>query len=69
MKVNKEEILAMYVALDHYIHQDHDKEWKDGEAATAVIDTAVKSMKGVSTKITVPPLGNITPTLEIAQPC
>ena len=65
MKVNKEEILAMYVALDHYIHQDHDKEWKDWEAATAVIDTAVKGIKGVTTKITVPPLGNITPTLEI----
>ena len=65
-KVNKEEILAMYVALDHYIKQDHDKEWKEWEDATAVIDNAVKSIKGVTTNVTVPPLGNITPTLEIS---
>jgi len=64
-KVNKEEILAMYVALDHYVHQDHEKEWSAWEAATAVIDNAVKTIKGVSTQVTVPPLGNITPTLEI----
>lgn len=65
-KVNKEEIVAMYVALEHYINQDHDKEWKEWEAATALIENAVKAMKGVSTAVTVPPLGNITPTLEIS---
>ncbi|HEX9512500.1 MAG TPA: aminotransferase class V-fold PLP-dependent enzyme [Puia sp.] len=65
-KVNKEEILAMYVALDHYIHQDHDKEWKEWEAATAVIENAAKSVNGVATAVTVPPLGNITPTLAIS---
>jgi L-seryl-tRNA(Ser) seleniumtransferase len=54
MKVNKEEILAMYVALEHYINQDHDKEWKEWEAATALIESAVKSVNGVTTKITVP---------------
>jgi len=66
MKVNKEEILAMYVALDHFIHQDHDKEWKEWEAATAVIENAAKSVNGVSTAITVPPLGNVTPTLSVS---
>jgi len=66
MKVNKEEILAMYVALDHYIHQDHEKEWKEWEAATAVIERAVNGMKGVTTNVTVPPLGNVTPTLQIS---
>jgi len=65
-KVNKEEIVAMYVALEHYINQDHDKEWKEWEAATALIENAVKSVKGVTTVVSVPPLGNITPTLEIS---
>lgn len=65
-KVNKEEILGMYVALEKYIQQDHDKEWAAWEAATAVIDTAVKSVKGVTTSIAVPALGNVTPTLTIA---
>jgi len=65
-KVNKEEILGMYVAIERYINQDHDKEWKEWEAATAQIENAVKPVKGVTTKVTVPPLGNITPTLQIS---
>lgn len=64
-KVNKEEVLGMYVALDHYISQDHDKEWKEWEAATGVIRQAVDSVKGVTTSIKVPTLGNVTPTLQI----
>ncbi|HEY1199793.1 MAG TPA: selenocysteine synthase, partial [Niastella sp.] len=65
-KVNKEEILGMYVALDKYIKEDHKKEWKAWEAATAVIDNAAKTVSGVTTSITVPELGNVTPTLQIA---
>jgi len=65
-KVNKEEVLGMYVAIESYIKQDHEKEWKEWEAATAVIDNSVKTINGVSTKINVPPLGNITPTLSIS---
>ena len=66
MKVNKEEILGMYVALDKYISQDHDKEWKEWEEATAKIENSVKAVNGVTTKVTVPALGNTTPTLEIS---
>ena len=65
MKVNKEEILGMYVALEKYINQDHDKEWKEWESATAKIENSVKAVNGVTTKVTVPALGNTTPTLEI----
>jgi L-seryl-tRNA(Ser) seleniumtransferase len=66
MKVNKEEILAMYVALEHYINQDHDKEWKDWEKGIAHIENKLKTINGVTTSVSVPPLGNITPTLKIA---
>jgi uncharacterized pyridoxal phosphate-dependent enzyme len=66
MKVNKEEILGMYVALEGFIKQDHDKAWKVWEAATAHIQSTVKTVKGVTTNVTVPPLGNVTPTLEIS---
>jgi L-seryl-tRNA(Ser) seleniumtransferase len=65
MKVNKEEILGMYVALEKYLSYDHDKEWKNWENGIAVIENAVKPVPGDTTKVTVPPLGNITPTLEI----
>jgi len=66
MKVNKEEILAMYVALEHYINQDHDIEWKDWEKRTANVENTVKSINGVTTSVSVPKLGNSTPTLKIA---
>src|SRR5215204_6774667 len=66
MKINKEEILGMYVALEQYLQYDHDKEWKDWEKGIAHIENAVKPIKGISTKVHVPPLGNITPTLNIS---
>ena len=66
MKVNKEEIVGMYVALEHFMTTDHDKEFKTWESQIAVIDNAVKGVNGVTTKIFVPPLGNITPTLEVS---
>ncbi len=65
MKINKEEILGMYVALEKYINLDHDKVWKDWEKRIALIDNSVKSIHGVSTEIHVPPLGNHTPTLRV----
>ncbi len=65
MKINKEEILGMYVALERYLNQDHDSEWKDWEDRLAQIDRAVKSINGVTTEVHVPPLGNHTPTLRI----
>jgi L-seryl-tRNA(Ser) seleniumtransferase len=66
MKVNKEEILGMYAALDKYVKQDHDKEWKEWEARVAVIENAAKNVKGVTTEVTVPPVANHTPALRIS---
>lgn len=66
MKVNKEEVLGMYVALEQYIKRDHEKDWKEWEKRIARIESAVKPLKGITTNINVPKLGNVTPTLEIA---
>jgi L-seryl-tRNA(Ser) seleniumtransferase len=66
MKVNKEEILGMYVALEKFINEDHDKLWKTWEDGVAHIDNSVKMVSGVQTEVHVPPLGNHTPTLKIS---
>lgn len=66
MKVNKEEILGMYVALEKFINTDHDKEFKMFEERIALIDNAAKKVKGVTTSITVPPIANHTPTLNLS---
>jgi len=66
MKVNKEEMLGMYAALDKYINQDHEKEWKMWEDNVSVINDAVKNIKGVTTEVSVPPIANHTPKLKIS---
>jgi len=66
MKVNKEEIIGMYVALDSYIKRDHDKEWKMWEEQIALINNAVNNISGVTTEIIIPPVANHSPSLMIA---
>jgi L-seryl-tRNA(Ser) seleniumtransferase len=66
MKVNKEEMLGMYAALDRYVHQDHDKEWKMWEDRADLISSAVKKVDGVTVNITVPPIANHTPKVDIS---
>jgi L-seryl-tRNA(Ser) seleniumtransferase len=66
MKINKEEILGMYVALEQYIKRDHNKEWKEWEKSIAYIENAAKSVAGVKTRVYVPELGNVTPTLAVS---
>src|ERR1044072_8744767 len=55
-KVNKEEILGMYIALENYLATDHDKEWKNWEAGIAYIEDAVNKINGITTSVTVPTL-------------
>jgi len=64
-KVNKEEILGMYVALEEYVNRDHDKEWKVWEEKVAVIEKAIKDIEGVTTEIMIPPVANHNPSLNI----
>ncbi|HEY1009772.1 MAG: aminotransferase class V-fold PLP-dependent enzyme [Daejeonella sp.] len=66
MKVNKEEILGMYVAIEKYINQDHDKEWKMWEDRVALITNSAKKVDGVSTKVEVPPVANHTPKITVS---
>jgi uncharacterized pyridoxal phosphate-dependent enzyme len=65
MKVNKEEILGMYVALEKYVNQDHDAEWKMWESKIETIAKSVNSIDGVTTEVSVPPIANHTPLLFI----
>lgn len=65
MKVNKEEILGMYVALEKYINTDHEAEWKMWENRVANIKNAVSKVNGVNTDTFVPPVANHTPSLKI----
>jgi L-seryl-tRNA(Ser) seleniumtransferase len=55
----------MYAALEAFLAQDFDKVWKSWEAGIAHIENAVKKVGGITTEVTVNPLGNHTPSLRI----
>ena len=65
-KVNKEEILAMYVALERHIKMDHVKEWKVWEDRMAIVIDVIEDIKGVETKVFIPEIANNTPTLHLS---
>lgn len=66
MKINKEEIIGMYVALDNYLKYDHEAEWKVWEGRISTMENSVKNISGIKTEVLVPKFGNITPTLHIS---
>ncbi|MEK6476530.1 selenocysteine synthase [Catalinimonas sp. 4WD22] len=66
MKINKEEILGMWAALEAFLNSDRDKEWKLWEDQVAHIADAAKSVEGVTTDIHVPPIANHVPTLGVS---
>jgi L-seryl-tRNA(Ser) seleniumtransferase len=47
MKVNKEEMLGIMVALESFLQRDHDKEWAEWERRANLIITSVTSVPGV----------------------
>ena len=64
-KVNKEEIIGMYAALDRDVKPHHAKEQKAWQQSVALIVSAVKKVKGVKTEVIVPPVANHTPSLKV----
>ncbi|MGE5646515.1 MAG: aminotransferase class V-fold PLP-dependent enzyme [Acidobacteriota bacterium] len=65
MKVNKEEILAMMVAVEIYLDKDHEAEWKEWERRVETIAGAVRGLPGVQTEMFVPEIANHVPHLKI----
>ncbi len=65
LKVGKEEIVGMYVALERYLKVDHDAEWKDWERRLVAVDKIVSSVPGIHTGHFVPEVANHVPHLYI----
>ncbi|MCL6266966.1 aminotransferase class V-fold PLP-dependent enzyme [Flagellimonas myxillae] len=66
MKVNKEEVLGMLVALELYLNKDHKKEWELWESQIKLISDSATSVDGVESEIHVPPHANHVPSLRIS---
>lgn len=65
MKVNKEEILGMMVAVECYLSRDHEKEWQLLADQIQTIHDAAASVPGVNPEIHVPDVANHVPSLKI----
>lgn len=66
MKVNKEEIFGLYMALEHFIDTDQEKEWKILEDRIALIAKEASAVPGVKAELIPLPLINRVPTLNIS---
>lgn len=54
MKVNKEEIVGMMVALEHYLNKDHEAEWKEWLRRVQVIRGRLSDLPAVETERVIP---------------
>ena len=65
MKVNKEEILGMLVALELYLRRDHAADLKEWERRADVIARAARKVPSVTAEVKIPPVANHVPHLHI----
>ncbi len=65
MKVSKEDMVAMWAAVERFASLDHAAEQREWERRLATIETAVNSIPHVETKRIVPEIANHVPHLLI----
>lgn len=65
MKVNKEELLGMMVAVEAYLKRDAAAEWKEWERRAKLLTDSATQNKAVKAEVYVPPIANHTPTVHL----
>jgi L-seryl-tRNA(Ser) seleniumtransferase len=68
MKVNKEEMLGMLVALELFLNKDHVREAREFERRAELIRTSATAVPGVKAEVFVPEIANHVPHLRISWP-
>ncbi|MFO1247421.1 MAG: aminotransferase class V-fold PLP-dependent enzyme [Alphaproteobacteria bacterium] len=66
MKVNKEEMLGILVALESFLNRDHEKEWKEWERRAEVIIASANSVPGVKAEMYLPEIFNRWPHIRVS---
>ena len=65
MKVSKEDMVALWAAVDRYVHLDHEAERREWERRLAVIEEAVAGIPTLTLERFVPPIANHVPHLLV----
>jgi L-seryl-tRNA(Ser) seleniumtransferase len=66
LKVNKEEMVAMMVAIESYLKRDHKAEWAEWERRVKTMSTAVTKVKGVKAERFLPEIANEVPHVRVS---
>ena len=66
MKVNKEEMLGMLVALELYVKRNHEQERREFDRRAETIQKSVTGLPGVKAEIFVPEIANHVPHIRIS---
>ena len=66
MKVNKEEMLGMLVALELFLAKDHARENREFERRAEVIRSSATAVSGVKAEVFVPEIANHVPHVRIS---
>jgi seryl-tRNA(Sec) selenium transferase len=68
LKVNKEEMLGMLVALELFLKKDFEKERKEFDARAEEIRKAAAAVPGVKVEVWVPEVANHVPHIRVSLP-
>jgi len=68
LKVNKEEMLGMLVALELYLKRDHARERREFDQRADVIQKAAAAVPGVKAEVFVPDVANHVPHVRVSAP-
>jgi len=66
MKVNKEEMLGMLMALERFVKMDHAVEGREFERRAELIRGTAAALPGVKAEVFVPPVSNHVPHIRIS---
>src|SRR6185503_20344505 len=66
MKVNKEEMLGLLVAIELFLAKDHARENREFERRAEMIRSSVAAVPGVKAEVFVPPVSNHVPHIRIS---
>ena len=66
LKVNKEEMLGMFVAVEQYLARDHARERREFDARADVIRKAAPGVPGVKAEVFVPEVANHVPHVRVS---
>jgi len=65
MKVNKEEMLGMLMAVEHFVHKDHAHEAREFQSRADAIRQGAAGVPGVTAEIFVPDVANHVPHVRV----